>query len=361
MRAPILRYLFTTNGYRAGPLPKKNYCAFVSAAIGMERHPANNNGLMFEVTSGSPAPGLNPAGLAPGSEYQLMFVNSFDTFVSNQTGSPPTVPFWGGLDAADWVTTLAAAISGLLEPFEPFFPGTSWDGNIIYKAVLSTQAETAFDRLDIQAPIYNTNGDLIATDQADLWDGNISNPVGYDEFCTAVPVGTRVWSGSVEQGIWSGNSCGDWNDPNRNASLGVTSLIGPGWLNGGQQVCAQPARLYGLGPVLTVVPEPGDMNQDGNLTVDDSALFIEALVDSAAYAAHGFPFPADEVGDVNQDGTSDTGDTGAFSALLGGPASDAAWASWNSAHPTSVPEPSAWLLSGLAMVLSAGIRRSRRR
>ena len=271
-----------------------------------------------------------PPGLVPGDEYQLMFVNSFDTFISVQTGSPPFLPFWGGLDAADWTVSFAASQGGLID---------NWNqSDIIYKAVLSTQTETAFDRLDIQAPIYNTNGDLIAMDQADLWDGNISNPVGYDEFGNAVDVGTRVWSGSGVQGEWSGNSCDDWNNPSENASYGQTSESGTAWINISIQACSQPARLYGLGPVLTVVPEPGDMNQDGNLTVADSPLFIEALVDPAAYAAHGFPFPADDVGDIDGSGTFDTGDTGAFSMLLGGPAS-----------ANAVPEPSAFILALLAL------------
>ena len=96
------------------------------------------------------------------------------------------------------------------------------------------------------------------------------------------------------------------------------------------------------------MPEPGDMNQDGNVTVADSPLFIEALVNPTAYAAHGFPFPADEVGDVNLDGTFDLGDLAAFGGLF------------TPASAASVPEPSAFLLALIALASVAGRRRKAR-
>ena len=89
------------------------------------------------------------------------------------------------------------------------------------------------------------------------------------------------------------------------------------------------------------------MNRDGNLTAADAPPFIEALVNPTAYAAHGFPFPANEVGDVNQDGTFDLGDIADFSTLLGGPA-----------NANAVPEPSTLLLALLA-VASVATRRQR--
>ena len=131
-----------------------------------------------------------PPGVEPGESYHLMFVDSTDLFVDTFVFVPPFLPGFGGLDAADWADTFFASQASLID---------NWNQtDILYKAVLSTQTETAADRLDIQAPIYNTNGDLIATGEADLWDGSIAIPVGYDEFGNAVPVGTKVWSGTFQ-------------------------------------------------------------------------------------------------------------------------------------------------------------------
>ena len=94
----------------------------------------------------------------------------------------------------------------------------------------------------------------------------------------------------------------------------------------------------------------GDMNQDGNVTVADSPLFVEALVDPVAYVARGFPFPADEVGDVNEDGRFDLGDLSAFSALTFS----------GSASASTVPEPSTVSLGVLFLLMGIAIRQRRR-
>jgi len=67
----------------------------------------------------------------------------------------------------------------------------------------------------------------------------------------------------------------------------------------------------------------GDMNQDGNLTSEDVALFVEALTNPLAYAARALPLPAETVGDVNQDGRFDLADNSSFSALFVSPTTSA--------------------------------------
>ena len=102
-----------------------------------------------------------------------MFATSFVTAVDNQPDPIPNPgPYFNGLDSADSLVTYAAWQANLL-------PNWNFQDNV-YHAVLSTQAHNAKDRLDIEAPIYNMHGDLIATGAADLWDGTIDNPVGYD-------------------------------------------------------------------------------------------------------------------------------------------------------------------------------------
>ncbi len=70
--------------------------------------------------------------------------------------------------------TYAAATSGLID---------DWQGvDIVYHAILSAPGNNAIDRLQISGPIYNIHGELVALDKADLWDGTIAHPIGYDEF-----------------------------------------------------------------------------------------------------------------------------------------------------------------------------------
>ena len=104
------------------------------------------------------------------------------------------------------------------------------------------------------------------------------------------------------------------------------------------------AMFTGLGGLL------GDMNGDGNVTTADASLIVEALVNRAAYDAHGFlAVDADINGDVNMDGSFDLGDLGPFSALLGGPATAGAQA---------IPEPTTL---SLAVILLMGIAIRQRR
>ena len=99
----------------------------------------------------------------------------------------------------------------------------------------------------------------------------------------------------------------------------------------------------------------GDMDGDGDVDADDVPLFIQALVDRAAYDANGFTnssgflVDADAAGDVNDNGIFDFGDITTFSALLGGPASAA-----------SVPEPTSAMLCAMVLGLMALNTRNRR-
>ena len=98
----------------------------------------------------------------------------------------------------------------------------------------------------------------------------------------------------------------------------------------------------------------GDMDGDGDVDTDDVPLFVQALVNRAAYDANGFTnqagflVDADIVGDVNGNDTFDLGDLGVFSALLGGPASASA-----------VPEPASGglLIVALGALSLVGYRR----
>ena len=116
---------------------------------------------------------LIPAGLHPGDHYQLVFATSFLTAITTDTSVPPLSPFFGGIPAADYTVTLTAAQGGLLP---------TWNSiDIVWHAILSDSTVNARDHVPILAPLYNTHGQLVATNSADLWDGSILNPIQYDE------------------------------------------------------------------------------------------------------------------------------------------------------------------------------------
>jgi len=188
----------------------------------------------------------HPAGLGPGDQYHILFATSTVAYVTNDTSVPPPTPAeFGGIDAADWIVTYRAAFAGLV-------PG--WNGlDLVYRSILSIDGDNAVDRLSIVGPVYNTNGDLLANDAADLWDGSLVNPVGYNEKGELIASNTQVWTGTGMFGTWaSGESCGDWDIP---------PFHGVRW-TGQRNPVEQPVDLRRVellqhhGPALR--PQPGD-------------------------------------------------------------------------------------------------------
>jgi len=196
----------------------------------------------------------HPAGLGPGDQYHILFATSNLTRVTGDTSVPPPSPTeFGGIAAADWDVTYHAAFAGLV-------PG--WNGlDLVYRSILSIDGDNAVDRLSIVGPVYNTNGDLLANDAADLWDGSLANPVGYDEKGILIASNTQVWTGTLIIGTWSsGQSCGDWDIPlsTEFGRQGNATLSNNQWIYGGLNSCNNTARLYGLSPAITV-PEPSTL------------------------------------------------------------------------------------------------------
>ena len=198
----------------------------------------------------------HPPGLQPGDKYHLIFATSFQTNIDSIPSLPPVNPFsFGSLEAGDWVTTVAAHWADL--------PGMEdWDGlEQIYTALLSIDGMDARDRITIEAPVYNTGGQLIALDADDLWDGSIENPVGFDEEGNGIEGDADVWTGTVGDGTWSHPldpaSCGNWDTPGpfESGETGDALYNDSFWIQAGTQTCSMTARLYGVSPAITV-PEP---------------------------------------------------------------------------------------------------------
>ena len=185
----------------------------------------------------------------PATFHKMFATSSLTGIITDPVSPPPFPTSFGSLEAADWVCTFAAFNGGLVE---------GWDGlDLVYKAVLSSDTVHAADRTGVTGPVYNTNGDLLASDAADLWDGSLATPVGFDEFGNAI-VGTgNTFSGSSVNGLSdTGATCDSWTDTWGPVKIGHAQDFSGAWVSMTVTTCENPARLYCISPPI-VVPEPG--------------------------------------------------------------------------------------------------------
>lgn len=178
------------------------------------------------------APIVLPAGLNPGDSYRLAFVTSavtgaefsdinvYNTFVNNLANS---------------VTELAAL-------------------SVNWTAIASTSAVHARDNTNTNpgtstgAPIYLLDGvTMIANDNADLWDGDIDNPLNIDENGNVI-AGTQAWTGTTTDGSGNlGNELGS-----ANPITGATSLSNFFWITITSHPRTTSWRLYALSDTITI-------------------------------------------------------------------------------------------------------------
>ena len=320
-----------------------------------------------------------PAGLSPGDKYHLAFVTSSTMTVTVQRSvPPPSFSEFGGVRAADYLVTFQVALGygagetpfglslshaltgnpnyGYDQWFNDFFtqltPAPTFWQAILSDSGLSEEYPTpdcgpaalgcdARDRIKITAPVYNTNGDLVAIDKADFWDQSLLAPIEFDEFGN-VQTG-NVWSGTTPAGVWGGQSCGEWDNPSSSNSgdIGTIGNTNPGWILNGFNSCNQSARLYAISPELTEL-QPGDVDSD--LDVDA----IDFLMLQRGFGIG--PTSARLMdGDLDGDGNVDSDDIDVWETNYGLPLSS---------NAATVPEPGSFLLA-LAALCSLGRQRLR--
>jgi hypothetical protein len=137
----------------------------------------------------------------------------------------------GGISGADGLCQKSAIAAGL--------SGT-------FKALISDSSTSARDRLTIGFPLHNTAGQLIATDTTDLWDGDVQNPIAYDEHGALVTSIFRVWNGTRDSGrAYAQNTCQDWTSSAQD-DMGEIGMLNrkATWIDDSAVTCDKEGRLY---------------------------------------------------------------------------------------------------------------------
>jgi hypothetical protein len=120
---------------------------------------------------------IPPIGLAPGSQYQLIFVTADKLDALSSTEAP-------------YNAFVAAEVS-----LNPSLPVATW--HAVTSTTDGTNANT--NALSNGLPIYNTQGIEVAT--AGLYTGSVLNPVSYDQFGNLTVTIGGEWTGTTPFGV----------------------------------------------------------------------------------------------------------------------------------------------------------------
>ncbi|CAO5033310.1 PEP-CTERM protein-sorting domain-containing protein [Microcystis aeruginosa] len=189
-----------------------------------------------------------PTGLAPGDQYRLVFVtagtrdatstniNDYNTFVTNQvTGS-----------------ALANALSGAGLT-------TTWKA-IGSTSATSAKVNTGTDGTQPDVPIYLINGNRVANNNADLWDGSIQTAISVTQNDSASSH-VKIYTGTeIDGNGYMGEELGAGNI----TAIGDVLATGVYWVFVEGLSNDNYFGFYGMSGVLTVpaavtVPEPSSL------------------------------------------------------------------------------------------------------
>lgn len=136
-----------------------------------------------------------------------------------------------GISGADGRCMLVAAAAG--------HPG-------LFKAIISDTSTSAKDRIKISLPVYNMAGQLVAANTTDLWDGDVQNPINYDEHGALVTSVFTVWNGTRDSGrAYAQNNCQDWASSAQD-DMGEIGMLNKKatWIDDRAINCDKESRLY---------------------------------------------------------------------------------------------------------------------
>jgi autotransporter-associated beta strand protein len=168
----------------------------------------------------------------PGDTYQLTFITSTEPSVDGDQ----LLPYWD-----DYLNALTGSSS---------LPGMS---NLNWFVMASSIDEDARDHAVVSAPVYLTDGaTLAATGYTDMWDGEPSNPIVYDESGNYYSGETECWTGSNNDGRKKSNrELG--NTLQTSVGKGHFPAGGGNWFNNGDRGHTETKRFYALSQLLGVV------------------------------------------------------------------------------------------------------------
>ena len=184
-----------------------------------------------------------PAGLNPGDPYRLIFVTSAGMDATAGTFVPYDAFAAASAAASVELNALATTWRALLSvPTSQPLPGA--------REHTETSPTTSFPN---NIPIYNLQGQLVAVDYADLWNGSIGNAIRYDEFGASVT--TPVWTGTATNGFGIASR----QVSNSLVQVGDPMATNNTWIgfNGGTVLDSSEVHsIYAVSNTIIAVPEP---------------------------------------------------------------------------------------------------------
>ena len=188
-------------------------------------------------------PITEPPGLNPDDQYRLAFVTS-----TTQDATSDVIAKYN-----QFVDNLANAASSPLEGLDATWTAIASTPTVDARDNTQTNPDSA-----IGVPIYNLNGEVVAADNADLWDGSIQAAINHDEFGDLTAF-SFAWTGTETDG--EGITWFELGGFFGSTTLGVPPATTGEWVLDGTFIeSVKQFPVYGLSSMLTVagkpVPEP---------------------------------------------------------------------------------------------------------
>lgn len=160
-----------------------------------------------------------------------------------------TGPLRAFVTAATWTGNLGG-VAGADQKCKDAAIAANLGGSGIWVAWISINgaaAVSAVDRLTSTGPWQMVDGTVIATDKADLTDGQLAAALRRDEKNEVVGAANdRTWTGTRADGTPGQNDCAKWTAGNgQNAgTVGEANQANGNWSNLGPETCNNDNRLY---------------------------------------------------------------------------------------------------------------------